>query len=46
MVAGGGYGLSVRGGELIAALWPLMAWSEAWAAALQALPREADTASS
>lgn len=46
VVADGGYRLSVRGGELIAALWPLMAWSEAWAAALQALPREADTASS
>jgi DNA-binding HxlR family transcriptional regulator len=27
----GGYRLSPRGTQLIAALWPLMAWSEAWA---------------
>ena len=30
-----GYRLSSRGAELIAALWPLMAWSEAWARDLQ-----------
>jgi DNA-binding HxlR family transcriptional regulator len=29
--ANGGYRLSRSGIELIAALWPLMAWSEAWA---------------
>jgi DNA-binding HxlR family transcriptional regulator len=30
-----GYRLSPRGSQLIQALWPLMAWSEAWAADLQ-----------
>ena len=30
----GGYRLTSRGAELIAALWPLMIWSEAWAAEL------------
>lgn len=35
VVTDGGYRLSVRGNELIAALWPLMAWSEAWAQDLQ-----------
>jgi DNA-binding HxlR family transcriptional regulator len=31
VAADGGYRLSPRGSGLIAALWPLMAWSEAWA---------------
>lgn len=31
VAAEGGYRLSSRGTELITALWPLMAWSEAWA---------------
>jgi DNA-binding HxlR family transcriptional regulator len=31
-----GYRLSPRGNQLIQALWPLMAWSEAWANDLQA----------
>lgn len=30
-----GYRLTPRGAELIAALWPLMAWSEAWARSLE-----------
>jgi DNA-binding HxlR family transcriptional regulator len=29
-----GYRLTPRGAELIQALWPLMIWSEAWAADL------------
>ncbi len=35
VTADGGYRLSARGAELIVALWPLMAWSEAWADSLQ-----------
>jgi DNA-binding HxlR family transcriptional regulator len=35
VAAEGGYRLSPRGTELIAALWPLMAWSEAWAQSLE-----------
>ncbi len=35
VAAEGGYQLSPRGTELIAALWPLMAWSEAWAQSLE-----------
>lgn len=31
VAAEGGYRLDTRGAELITALWPLMAWSEAWA---------------
>lgn len=46
VAADGGYRLSARGGELITALWPLMAWSEAWADELQARARQAATASS
>ncbi len=34
LVAEDGYRLSPRGAALIAALWPLMAWSEDWAASL------------
>ena len=37
--ADGGYRLSPRGARLIQALWPLAAWSEDWAADLQALDR-------
>lgn len=35
VAADGGYRLTARGAELIVALWPLMAWSEAWAASLR-----------
>jgi DNA-binding HxlR family transcriptional regulator len=31
----GGYRLSPRGADLIAALWPLLRWSEDWANALE-----------
>lgn len=33
--AEGGYRLSSHGAELITALWPLIAWSEAWARDLE-----------
>ena len=36
VAAEGGYRLSARGAQLIQALWPLMAWSQAWADDLQA----------
>ena len=35
VTADNGYRLSARGIELIAALWPLMAWSEGWAEDLE-----------
>jgi len=35
-----GYRLTPRGAELIVALWPLMTWSEAWAAELDGEARE------
>jgi len=35
VAAEGGYRLGTRGAELITALWPLMAWSEAWAQDLE-----------
>ena len=34
-----GYRLSPRGSQLIQALWPLMAWSQAWADDLQVKAR-------
>jgi len=34
-----GYRLSSRGSQLIQALWPLMAWSQAWADDLQTVAR-------
>jgi DNA-binding HxlR family transcriptional regulator len=34
VLAEGGYRLSARGTDLIAALWPLLRWSEDWASAL------------
>lgn len=37
VVAEGGYRLSARGAALMAALWPLVAWSEEWARDLEAL---------
>jgi DNA-binding HxlR family transcriptional regulator len=36
-----GYRLSPRGAQLIQALWPLMAWSQAWADDLQTPPADA-----
>ncbi len=42
VAAEGGYRLSPRGGQLIQALWPLMAWSQAWADDLQAKDPPAD----
>lgn len=40
VIATGGYRLTPRGAELIQALWPLMIWSEAWAADLGAEAKE------
>ena len=34
VAADGGYRLSLRGADLISALWPLLRWSEDWAHAL------------
>jgi DNA-binding HxlR family transcriptional regulator len=42
VAAEGGYRLSPRGAQLIQALWPLMAWSQAWADDLQAEAPPAD----
>jgi DNA-binding HxlR family transcriptional regulator len=42
VAAEGGYRLSPRGVQLIQALWPLMAWSQAWADDLQAKASEVE----